>query len=41
MKDGKPFQYVSGSIHMYRMPRAYWADRLERMWAAGLNAIQT
>ncbi len=26
---------------MYRMPREYWTDRLERMWAAGLNAIQT
>ncbi|CAF4538304.1 unnamed protein product, partial [Rotaria magnacalcarata] len=41
VKDGKPFQYVSGSVHMYRMPRAYWADRLQRMWTAGLNAIQT
>ncbi|CAF0778296.1 unnamed protein product [Rotaria sordida] len=41
VKDGKPFRYVSGSIHMYRMPREYWTDRLERMWAAGLNAIQT
>lgn len=40
-KDGQPFRYVSGSIHMYRMPREYWTDRLERMWAAGLNAIQT
>jgi beta-galactosidase len=41
VKDGKPFRYVSGSIHMYRVPREYWNDRLERMWAAGLNAIQT
>ncbi|UJR28384.1 hypothetical protein I4U23_009625 [Adineta vaga] len=41
VKDGEPFRYVSGSIHMYRMPREYWTDRLERMWAAGLNAIQT
>ena len=41
VKDGQPFRYVSGSIHMYRMPRAYWEDRLQRMWAAGLNAIQT
>ncbi|CAF0809116.1 unnamed protein product [Adineta steineri] len=41
VKDGKPFQYISGSIHMYRMPREYWNDRLEKMWAAGLNAIQT
>ncbi|CAF1535436.1 unnamed protein product, partial [Adineta steineri] len=41
IKDGKPFQYISGSIHMYRMPREYWNDRLEKMWAAGLNAIET
>jgi hypothetical protein len=41
VKDGKPFRYVSGSIHMYRVPREYWNDRLEKMWAAGLNAIQT
>lgn len=41
VKDGQPFRYVSGSVHMYRMPRALWSDRLERMWAAGLNAIET
>ncbi|CAF1015590.1 unnamed protein product [Didymodactylos carnosus] len=41
VKDGKPFQYISGSIHMYRMPREYWADRLLRMWTSGLNTIQT
>jgi beta-galactosidase len=41
VKDEKPFRYISGSIHMYRMPREYWEDRLQRMWTAGLNAIQT
>lgn len=40
VKDGKPFHYVSGSIHPYRVPREYWNDRLKKMWAAGLNAIQ-
>ena len=40
LKDGKPFQYVSGSIHSYRVPRAYWQDRLDKIKAAGLNAIQ-
>ena len=66
LKDGKPFRYVSGSIHHYRIPREYWqgttllfptvyinlftssnfiqniskTDRLDKYWAAGLNAIQ-
>ena len=41
IKDGKPFRYISGSIHSYRVPRELWADRLMKMWASGLNAIQT
>ncbi|OWF47699.1 beta-galactosidase-like [Mizuhopecten yessoensis] len=40
LKDGKPFRYVSGSIHYSRVPQAYWKDRLLKMYAAGLNAIQ-
>ncbi|CAJ0561294.1 unnamed protein product, partial [Mesorhabditis spiculigera] len=39
--DGQPFRYLSGSIHYFRMPRVYWEDRLRRMRAMGLNAIQT
>jgi len=41
MKDGKPFRYISGSIHYQRVPPEYWDDRLKKMAAAGLNAIQT
>ena len=41
VKDGKPFRYVAGSIHMYRVPKELWYDRLSKMWAAGLNAIET
>lgn len=41
LKDGKPFRYISGSIHYFRVPRTYWYDRLLKMKAAGLNAIQT
>lgn len=41
MLDGKPFQYVSGSFHYFRTPRAYWRDRLRKIRAAGLNAIST
>lgn len=41
IKDSQPFQYVSGSIHSYRIPKELWEDRLIRLRAAGLNAIQT
>ncbi|XP_029314963.1 beta-galactosidase-1-like protein [Cottoperca gobio] len=40
LKDGKPFQYISGSIHYSRIPRYYWKDRLAKMYMTGLNAIQ-
>ncbi|XP_069083282.1 beta-galactosidase-1-like protein isoform X2 [Pleurodeles waltl] len=39
-KDGLKFQYVSGSIHYFRIPPEYWKDRLLKMYMAGLNAIQ-
>ncbi|KAM7380624.1 hypothetical protein PAMP_003905 [Pampus punctatissimus] len=40
LKDGKPFQYISGSIHYSRIPQYYWKDRLVKMYMTGLNAIQ-
>uniref|UniRef100_A0AAR2JL15 Beta-galactosidase n=1 Tax=Pygocentrus nattereri TaxID=42514 RepID=A0AAR2JL15_PYGNA len=40
LKDGEPFQYVSGSIHYSRVPRSYWRDRLNKMYMSGLNAVQ-
>ncbi|XP_040004391.1 beta-galactosidase-1-like protein [Xiphias gladius] len=40
LKDGRPFQYISGSIHYSRIPRYYWKDRLVKMYMSGLNAIQ-
>uniref|UniRef100_A0A8C5BXT4 Galactosidase, beta 1-like n=1 Tax=Gadus morhua TaxID=8049 RepID=A0A8C5BXT4_GADMO len=40
LKDGKPFQYISGSIHYSRIPHYYWKDRLVKMYMAGLNAVQ-
>lgn len=40
LKDGEPFQYISGSIHYSRIPRYYWKDRLVKMYMTGLNAIQ-
>eukprot|EP00397_Hematodinium_sp_SG-2012_P023699 GEMP01024638.1.p1 GENE.GEMP01024638.1~~GEMP01024638.1.p1 ORF type:complete len:636 (+),score=101.87 GEMP01024638.1:28-1935(+) len=39
--DGKEFNIYSGSIHYSRVPREYWDDRLGRIKAMGLNAIQT
>ena len=39
-KDGEPFRYISGSIHYFRVPSALWRDRLAKVRALGLNAIQ-
>ena len=41
VKDGKSFRYASGSIHYSRVPSSLWKDRLMKMRAGGLNAIQT
>ncbi|KAL7385231.1 hypothetical protein ABVT39_017945 [Epinephelus coioides] len=40
LKDGKPFQFISGSIHYSRVPQYYWKDRLMKMYMTGLNAVQ-
>uniref|UniRef100_A0A3P9GZ04 Galactosidase, beta 1-like n=1 Tax=Oryzias latipes TaxID=8090 RepID=A0A3P9GZ04_ORYLA len=40
LKDGKPIQYISGSIHYSRIPHYYWKDRLMKMYMSGLNAVQ-
>lgn len=39
--NGKPFQYVSGSFHYFRALPDVWAERLDTMRSAGLNAIDT
>ncbi len=39
--DGKPFQIISGALHYFRIPRAYWDDRLYKARAMGLNTIET
>ncbi|XP_065844296.1 beta-galactosidase-like [Oscarella lobularis] len=41
LKDGKPFRYISGGMHYFRVPQPYWQDRLKKIRAAGLNAVQT
>ena len=37
----KPIRISSGSIHYFRVHPAYWRDRLRRLRAAGLNAVDT
>jgi beta-galactosidase len=39
--DGKPFRIMAGEIHFQRIPREYWADRLLKIKAAGLNTVGT
>ena len=41
LRDGAPTQIVSGSFHYARAPRELWRDRLQRMRALGLSAVQT
>uniref|UniRef100_A0A0P4WBE4 Beta-galactosidase n=2 Tax=Scylla olivacea TaxID=85551 RepID=A0A0P4WBE4_SCYOL len=41
LKDGRPFRYVSGSIHYFRVLPSEWRDRLRKMRMAGFNALQT
>ncbi|XP_072161333.1 beta-galactosidase-like [Bemisia tabaci] len=40
-KDGEPFKYVAGELHYFRIPRAYWKDRLRKCRYLGLNAVST
>jgi beta-galactosidase len=39
--NGKPFRIMAGEIHFQRIPREYWADRLMKLKAAGLNTVGT
>ena len=39
--NGKPFRIMAGEIHYQRIPREYWADRLMKIKAAGLNTVGT
>lgn len=39
--EGQPFQILGGSIHYFRVPRAYWRDRLLKMKACGINTLTT
>ncbi|MEN6310575.1 MAG: beta-galactosidase family protein [Acidobacteriota bacterium] len=39
--NGKPFRIMAGDMHFQRIPREYWADRLIKLRAAGLNTVCT
>lgn len=38
---GKKMKLLSGAIHYFRVPPAYWEDRLMKLKAMGLNTIET
>mmetsp|Transcript_14111 Transcript_14111/g.47622 ORF Transcript_14111/g.47622 Transcript_14111/m.47622 type:complete len:237 (-) Transcript_14111:779-1489(-) len=38
--DGKPLVIKSAEVHYWRVHPSYWADRLERLAAMGVNAVQ-
>jgi len=39
--DGKPFRILAGAMHYFRVPPAYWQDRLLKLRAMGLNTVET
>ncbi|XP_046876767.1 beta-galactosidase-1-like protein 2 [Hypomesus transpacificus] len=39
--EGEPFRILGGSIHYFRVPRAYWRDRMMKMRACGINTLTT
>jgi beta-galactosidase len=41
VKDGQNYRYVSGSYHYFRDEPELWEDRIRKMAAGGLNAVQT
>ena len=39
--DGKPYSVLSGAMHYFRIPRAYWHDRLLKLKECGFNTVET
>lgn len=39
--NNKELFIYSGAFHYFRVPRAYWRDRLRKIRAAGLNTVET
>jgi len=38
---GEPFRILSGAMHYFRIPQAYWEDRLMKLRGMGLNTVET
>lgn len=39
--NDKNISLYSGAVHYFRVPRAYWRDRLRKLRAAGFNTVET
>ncbi|MEU2509333.1 beta-galactosidase family protein [Streptomyces sp. NPDC007863] len=39
--DGKPFRFLSGGLHYFRVHPAQWEDRLRKARLMGLNTVET
>jgi len=40
LKDGQPYRYIAGQMEYFRIHPSLWNDRLQRVRALGLNAVQ-
>ena len=41
LMNGEPFTVAAGAMHYFRVPRAYWRDRLLKLKACGFNTVET
>lgn len=41
LRDGRKHVIRSGAMHYFRIPRAYWDDRLEKLKECGFNTVET
>ncbi|MYS69456.1 beta-galactosidase, partial [Streptomyces sp. SID5926] len=41
LRNGRPYRLLAGSLHYFRVHPGHWADRLRRLAALGLNAVDT
>ena len=39
--NGKPIRILSGALHYFRVPHAYWKHRMSLMVELGLNTVET
>ena len=39
--NNEKFQLIGGAVHYFRVPRAYWRDRLEKLVMMGCNTVET